>query len=87
MVYLICENKNNAKYANTNQGNVSFKYTDDNSITNLIKLQHGNMGKTYTQEEQKEKILKHQVSYMIRCWSEDENNYVIKFNHDSDLKN
>ena len=58
MVYLICENKLNVKYANTNQGKVYFKYTDDNNITNLIKLQHGNIGNKFRCKNQKDRIIK-----------------------------
>ena len=58
MVYLICENKLNVKYANTNQGKVYFKYTDDNNITNLIKLQHGNIGNKFRCKNQEDKIMK-----------------------------
>ena len=58
MVYLISQNKLNVKYANTNQGKVYFKYTDDNNITNLIKLQHGNIGNKFRCKNQEDKIIK-----------------------------
>ena len=43
MVYLICEHKNNAKFANTNKGIFYFEYIDENDVTNLVKIPHGKL--------------------------------------------
>ena len=42
MVYLIAENKNMAKTANTNKGKYRFEYVDENSIENLINIPRKN---------------------------------------------
>ena len=47
MVYLIIENKNNAKQANTNNGKYKFEYIDEKHVDNLTTVPHGNLGKSY----------------------------------------
>ena len=47
MIYLIIENKNNAKKANTNRGKYKFEYIDEKDVDNLIYIPHGKLGKPY----------------------------------------
>jgi len=41
MVYLVCENKNRAKTANTNNGKYKFEYIDEKDVENLVNVPHG----------------------------------------------
>ena len=47
LIYLIVENKNMVKTANTNKGKVIFEYIDEKDVENLIKIPHGRTGKSY----------------------------------------
>ena len=51
MVYLIAENKNLAKTANTNKGKVKFEYVEKKDIINLIEIPHGRIGKKYPKSD------------------------------------
>ena len=51
MVYLICENKNNVKRANTNKGKMRFEYIDDKDISNFIIIPDHRIGKTYNKNK------------------------------------
>ena len=51
MVYLICENKNNVKRANTNKGKMRFEYIDDKDISNFILIPDHRIGKTYNKNK------------------------------------
>ena len=47
LVYLIAENKNLAKTANTNKGKIKFEYVDEKDVCNLVEIPHARIGKTY----------------------------------------
>ena len=47
LVYLITENKNLAKTANTNKGKIKFEYVDEKDVCNLVEIPHARIGKTY----------------------------------------
>ena len=50
MIYLICSNKNYAKYANTKKyGKIKFEYADEKDVIfdKLIVIPHGRLGKIY----------------------------------------
>ena len=47
LIYLIIENKNRTKTANTNKGKFTFEYVDEKDLENLIEIPHGRLGKIY----------------------------------------
>ena len=47
LIYLIVENKNMVKTANTNKGKVIFEDIDEKDVENLVILPHGRLVKTY----------------------------------------
>ena len=47
LIYLIIENKNRVRTANTDKGRIKFEYVDEKDVYNLVEIPHGRIGKIY----------------------------------------
>ena len=47
LIYLIVENKNMVKTANTDKGKIIFEYIDEKDVEILVFIPHGRLGKIY----------------------------------------
>ena len=96
MIYLICEHKNNAKYAHTIKGIFYFEYIDEHLITNLIIIPDSRLdkkhlidkNKTYkTSEAQRKANQKYREKLKQQCKEEQTNkNFLVRIWSDDERK-